>query len=320
MPEMPRSAGDAVRGWAVLVERISGTISLQASLIASATNRRSFLGPSEKFTAGGTPRNALLENALYMEGVSLDVRPEENAQANDLRGSRMGGAIFFVVALVACMAAALFVHLSREPCPSCGRRGTVRWVHARRDGGPDRRYSTNFRLCGCGWSEGQEQLEAVVAQRLADAHQLARAAEELRERRQRSHEAERRRRAEAVEAEQRMVELEAEERAIIWLLKHIAKADRRNAEGEAQELQRQIDRLFPAERRDTVARWAAELRVDSTDDLHRAIDRLRDLPLVGRAEIYAALETMSVADGKATKSETTRLARIRSALGLDELV
>lgn len=230
----------------------------------------------------------------------------------------MGGAIFFVVVLVACVAAALFVHLSRAPCPSCGRRGTVRWLQPRRDGGPDRRYSTNYRLCSCGWSEGEVQRETVVAQHLAEAHRLARAAEEMRDRRQQAREAERRRCTEAVEAEQRRVELEAEERAIIWLLKYIAKADRRNAEGEAQELQRQIDRLFPEGRREIVARWAAELRVDSTDDLHRAIDRLRGLPLDGRAEIYAALETMSVADGKATKSETTRLARIRSALGLGE--
>lgn len=48
----------------------------------------------------------------------------------------------------------LIWYLAQPPCPSCGARDRMRWRHQRVDGGPDRRYKDNRRLCGkCGWVE-----------------------------------------------------------------------------------------------------------------------------------------------------------------------
>lgn len=44
-------------------------------------------------------------------------------------------------------------HFSSEPCPKCGTRGTVKHRHTKVDGGPDRRYKDNPKVCSnCGWT------------------------------------------------------------------------------------------------------------------------------------------------------------------------
>lgn len=48
---------------------------------------------------------------------------------------------------VGFLVAGLAKWLSRPQCNSCRRRGGVRWLHQRVDGGPDRRYRDNERFC-----------------------------------------------------------------------------------------------------------------------------------------------------------------------------
>lgn len=43
-------------------------------------------------------------------------------------------------------------YLTSEKCPRCSRRGTISYIHPRKDGGPDRRYKYNPRRCRkCGY-------------------------------------------------------------------------------------------------------------------------------------------------------------------------
>jgi hypothetical protein len=45
---------------------------------------------------------------------------------------------------------------TRGACPRCGQRA-LRWTYARKDRGPDLRYSKNPRYCAaCGWTEGED--------------------------------------------------------------------------------------------------------------------------------------------------------------------
>lgn len=52
------------------------------------------------------------------------------------------GAIFLLVSII-CFARAF-----ATPCPTCGAKFSARWLNQRVDGGPDRRYRDNWRICG----------------------------------------------------------------------------------------------------------------------------------------------------------------------------
>jgi membrane protein YdbS with pleckstrin-like domain len=63
-------------------------------------------------------------------------------------------ALFAVIgwgyALLVLGAVVVFVALAWlliTPCSHCNARGTIRWHHTRVDGGPDRRYSSNYQYC-----------------------------------------------------------------------------------------------------------------------------------------------------------------------------
>jgi hypothetical protein len=44
-----------------------------------------------------------------------------------------------------------FLRLSPDPCPHCGKRAYVQWLHSRKDGGPDFRFKVNYLYCcSCG--------------------------------------------------------------------------------------------------------------------------------------------------------------------------
>lgn len=58
----------------------------------------------------------------------------------------------FVVGIVFFVGLALLHYVNQPKCPSCEKRGTLRWRHARNDGGPDGRFKNNPRICSsCGW-------------------------------------------------------------------------------------------------------------------------------------------------------------------------
>lgn len=224
----------------------------------------------------------------------------------------MEAIVIFVVAL-GLLGLCLF--LAMEQCPSCARRGTVRWLHSRVNGGPDRRYATNYRFCtNCNWSEAPAPDPSAAEARLREARQRAEAMLAAAEEARAVAEAER---AAAAEAEDQLVEEEATERVIVWLLKYIAVADRRHAAGEKQLLAEQIRALFPPERHSKVELWADRMRPDSASDYDLFMTHLRGLPIERRQGIYESLLAMADADGKATKSELIRLAKARKDLGLD---
>lgn len=56
------------------------------------------------------------------------------------------------IIVIVCIALVLGLgHLFQTPCPKCGKRGTLRWDHAKGNGEPDRRFKTNARRCAsCG--------------------------------------------------------------------------------------------------------------------------------------------------------------------------
>ncbi len=225
--------------------------------------------------------------------------------------------VMIVITIVGAIVLGVMIYLAMEPCPSCGRRGTVRWQHQRKRGGPDRRYSNNHQFCtACNWTTAPPPPDPRVIER-----EFQEQRERERQRRlelEQQREKERQAIAAAEEKERRRVEEEATERTIVWLLKYIAKADRRNAEGEQQFLVEQIHALFPPERHARIERWADALKVDSAADYDAMVGRLRGLPLERRQGIYGSLSAMAEADGKATKAELTRLAKLRQELGLEE--
>lgn len=208
-------------------------------------------------------------------------------------------AIFVLVMLMAIVGAVpllmLAAYYAQTPCPGCERRGTVGWLNAKKNGGPDLRYGTNYRVCrACGWTS----IDAKLAEIQADFQQRL---DRIRA---------------AAEAECAQEAAESAERGVVWLLKFIALADRRFADGERQAIEEQIRRLFPRERHAKLMSWAAELKADSSADLNTHLSNFAALPSDDRAGLYRDLEAMATADGKATKAEKDRLKQIHGALGL----
>lgn len=49
----------------------------------------------------------------------------------------------------------IIVYLCQRKCPNCCRRGSITWLHSRKDGGADLRYKYNPLTCyRCGWRSG----------------------------------------------------------------------------------------------------------------------------------------------------------------------
>lgn len=79
----------------------------------------------------------------------------------------------------------------------------------------------------------------------------------------------------------------------------------------------QIHALFPPERHRVVEQWADAVKPDSASTYEMIVEHLHGLPLERRLSLYESLSAMAEADGKATKSEETRLSKLRQDLGLN---
>jgi len=207
--------------------------------------------------------------------------------------------LIITISLVVVALSGLVIHYSMTPCPSCERRGSLWWLHQKKGGGPDRRYKANYQLCrSCGWTELDELLADV----------------EAREQKRHRHPA----RGVTGEAasEARLLEAEQVERSVIWVLKYLARAEHRLAEGEKQRLFDVVEKLIPVKRQLDLWARADPLGVDSLPELEKNIAVLADLSKTERRQYYGMMETMAAMDGEATESEEARLKIIRERMGL----
>lgn len=61
---------------------------------------------------------------------------------------------FGMLLIIFLFAAWIVFYYSAPECPNCKTRGTLRYLHQRIDGGPDRRYHNNPQICvKCQWRD-----------------------------------------------------------------------------------------------------------------------------------------------------------------------
>jgi hypothetical protein len=196
----------------------------------------------------------------------------------------------------------VLVYFGQERCPQCQERGTIRWRHQARRGGPDRRYRDNPRECRrCGYVSGQE----VVSPPTGPAARAPIVADTM-------------------AALQRLIDQNLAEAGdlpvqhLIRLLKYVAIADRRFRDEERRTIIAAVATFFPGRLPDERVAYWLDLWDPEHDKLAGYVEPFLTGPPELREALVAAIEAVAVADGKATKSERERIAAIRAALGLAE--
>jgi len=203
----------------------------------------------------------------------------------------IGTSLLCVIGAPLILLFAAIWHFSGVQCPGCKRRRTIRWVHERKDGGPDRRYNDNYRYCTwCRWNEltgsprpppTPDEISAQEAQRVAQ---------------QREREA--------------RVAREAPVRALVALLKRVAKADRQLTAAERAAIGAHAHRIFPG----VVSDRQLELWLDDVDATDTCATYADGIDRAHWPEVLAAAEQLTLADGRATPAERRMLDEVRAAL------
>jgi hypothetical protein len=55
--------------------------------------------------------------------------------------------VSFIGGVCLMMVFGLIIRIAMQPCQHCQSKKGYRWTYPRRDGGPDRRRSGNYRIC-----------------------------------------------------------------------------------------------------------------------------------------------------------------------------
>jgi len=203
-----------------------------------------------------------------------------------------GGLLLFVVILAS-------VYLNQPQCPSCQQRGTVKWIHQRKDGRADQRFNDNYQTCSaCGWvSEWEQQRQFQEASERERAHKKQKLAKEY------------------AENQRKLTTLEAVPRSCVWLLKYVALADRRYKPEESKLIAEHVSYMFHELRQEEALAWADSLK-PVVNDFLPTLATVREQGVEISASLMLAIEELANADGKATPAEIQRIDMIRTGLGL----